>query len=299
LENAVTQQLGGAAHINSGIVSDSIGFLASIFGRFSEQIGRLRHGWRETPSHRNLVFTSAGDRSDFDRNWVGPGQEFDLFVVYYGDDDERFERYRRKARWIIRRKGSKYQNFRHFYHANPEIIGRYRRFFILDDDLVFNGGHAAINRMFAVARRYGLAISGPSFTPDGKVSHDINAHRPGVARAYTNFVEVNAQLFSRSALDRLMYWLTPELVGWGIDFLATWANGLERRDAYAVVHEVRCRNPHDHDRDHRRELDLIPEVDQREAIWEAYARSIGCPVEFERIEYAAVADRRVTQPVLS
>lgn len=245
------------------------------------------------------MFTSAGDRSGFDHKWVGPGQEFDLFVVYYGDDDERFERYRQQARWIIRRKGSKYQNFHHFYHANPEIVGRYRRFFILDDDLAFDGGHAAINRMFAVARRYRLAICGPSFISDGKVSHDINAHRPGVARAYTNFVEVNAQLFSRPALDRLMRWLTPELIGWGIDFLATWANGMDRQRDYAVVHEVRCWNPHDHDRDHRRELDLIPGVNQRQAVWEAYAQSIGCPAEFDLVEYDAVADRRLTQPARS
>ena len=245
------------------------------------------------------MFTSAGDRSEFDSQWTGPGQEFDLFVVFYGDDDERYERYREKARWITRRKGSKYQNFHHFYHAHPDIVGRYRRFFILDDDLAFDGGVEAINRMFAVAKRYRLAICGPSFSADGKVSHDINAHRPGISRAYTNFVEVNAQLFSRSALDRLMKWLTPDLIGWGIDFLAIWANGLEERRSYAVVHEVSCWNPHDHDKDHRRELDLIPEVERRQAIWENHARSIGCPVEFDLVEYAVVPDARATQPVIS
>jgi hypothetical protein len=176
-------------------------------------------------------------------------------------------------------------------------VARYRRFFILDDDLHFDGGAMAINRIFAVAKRYRLAICGPSFTPDGKVSHDNNAHQPGVSLAYTNFVEVNAQLFSRPALDRLMEWLTPELIGWGIDFLSTWANGLEKRHSYAVVHEVRCRNPHDHDRDHRRELDLIPGVEQRQAAWEAYARSIGCPAEFPMVEYERIPDVRASRPV--
>ena len=252
----------------------------------------MRHGLRETPGHRNLVFTSAGDRSHFDANWAGPEQEFDLFVVYYGDDDERYAKYREKARWIARRKGSKYQNFHHFYHAHPDIVARYRRFFILDDDLHFDGGSMAINRMFAVAKRHRLAISGPSFTRDGKVSHEINEHQPGVAMAFTNFVEVNAQLFSRSALDRLMTWLTPELIGWGIDFLAIWANGLDKQRSYAVVHEVRCRNPHDHDRNHQRELDLVPGVEQRQATWEAYARSIGCPADFDLVEYERIPDAR-------
>lgn len=260
--------------------------------RFAEQAGRVRHGIGVTPGHRNLVFTSAGDRSELDSNWIDPGQEFDLFVVYYGDDDDRYARYRERAHWITRRKGSKYQNFHHFFHANPEIVARYRRFFILDDDLFFDGGAMAINRMFAVSKRQGLDICGPSFTTDGKVSHDINAHRPGVAMAYTNFVEVNAQLFSRSALDQLMKWLSPELIGWGIDFLATWANGLEKQRSYAVVHEVRCRNPHDHDRDHRRELDQLPGVEQRQATWEAYAQSIGCPAEFPLLEYGQRPDPR-------
>lgn len=257
----------------------------------------MRHGLRETPGHRNLVFTSAGDRSHFDANWAGPEQEFDLFVVYYGDDDERYAKYREKARWIARRKGSKYQNFHHFYHAHPDIVARYRRFFILDDDLHFDGGSMAINRMFAVAKRHRLAISGPSFTRDGKVSHEINAHQPGVAMAFTNFVEVNAQLFSRSALDRLMTWLTPELIGWGIDFLAIWANGLDKQRSYAVVHEVRCRNPHDHDRNHQRELDLVPGVEQRQATWEAYARSIGCPADFDLVEYERIPDARAGSAV--
>lgn len=248
----------------------------------------MRYGLKVAPAHRNLVFTSAGDRSSFDTRWVGPDQAFDLFVVYYGDDDDRFERYREKSCWITRRKGSKYQNFQYFYHSFPEILGRYRRFLILDDDLDFDGGAVAINRLFALAKRHGLSICGPSFTPDGKVSWDVNAHRSGVSMAYTNFVEVNAQLFSRPALDRLMKWVTPELVGWGIDYLATWANGMNRERSYAVIHEVKCRNPHDHDRNHQRELDQVPGADQRQETWENYAKSIGCPLKFDLVEYKAI-----------
>ena len=234
------------------------------------------------------MFTSAGERSHFHTQWVGPGQEFDVFAVYYGDDDERYDQYREKATFITRRKGSKYQNFLYFYQSYPEILGRYRRVLVLDDDLEFDGGADAINRMFALAKRHRLSICGPSFTPDGKVSWDLNAHRGGVSMAYTNFVEVNAQLFSRPALDRLMKWMTPELIGWGIDYLATWANGMDQKRSYAVIHEVKCRNPHDHDRGHQRELDRVPGAEQRQATWEKYAKTIGCPTKFELVEYEAV-----------
>jgi hypothetical protein len=188
----------------------------------------------------NLVFTSAGDNTRFHELW--PGEGYDIYVMYYGDSDENYETYTSIATYIEKRKGSKFQNFRYFYFKYPEIISRYSRFFILDDDIVMTASD--ISRMFQISRDHSLDICQPSFSNESIVSHSITKHKPGCLLQYTNFCEVNTPLFSRQALDSLMNVLDPILIGWGIDYLFIWANGIDRKDAYAVVHAVQCVNPH-------------------------------------------------------
>lgn len=56
----------------------------------------------------NLVFTSAGGRSNL-RAWLNCRRDFDLWVVYYGDEPSPFHN---------SRKGSKFQNLHYCYqHA--------------------------------------------------------------------------------------------------------------------------------------------------------------------------------------
>jgi hypothetical protein len=230
----------------------------------------------------NLVFTSAGDNTNFINWWCSDSNNYDIYVIYYGNNEENYALYAKYVTFIERRKGSKFQNFNYFYNKYPDIIAKYERFFILDDDIEIKSND--INRMFAFSEKYNLLICAPSFTHDSKISHIITKNKRNVILEYTNFIEINVPLFVKEALIKLMNHYDPILIGWGIDTLAIWANGLEKEKAYAIIHEITCRNPKEEMKlDKRRELSLIRGYDNRRKIWEIYALMKGCPIDYTYI----------------
>jgi hypothetical protein len=62
----------------------------------------------------NLVFTSAGDRSNL-RGWLQGRRNFDLWVVYYGEQRGTF---RDLATYHVNRQGSKFQNLHYSVICN-------------------------------------------------------------------------------------------------------------------------------------------------------------------------------------
>lgn len=243
--------------------------------------------------NKNFLFSSVGDNTSFDKLYIGDKMTYDVYVIYYGDNDTIYNQYKERVTSIEKRKGSKFQNFKYFYDTYPEIINKYDYFFILDDDIVIDVTN--INKMFMTASDYNLSICAPSFIRPSKISHVVTIHRPKVVLAYTNFIEVNTPLFNREALDNLMKVLDASLIGWGIDYLYIWASGLHKKKDYAIIHSITCINPQDScKKDKKRELDLLPECNKRQAIWETYARKIGCPIAFNRIEYESIPERIIT-----
>lgn len=232
----------------------------------------------------NLVFSSVGDNSNI-KCILGPGMNYDVYFVYYGERELQGSELPFASTYvkgIYHRKGSKFQNFKHFYDTYPDIIGKYQRFFILDDDIIAD--IASINQMFDTCIRYKLKICSPAFGPGSKISHPITVYRPGVILAYTNFVEVTYVMLTAEALARFMPYLDESLIGWGIDYLYIWCNGLEDQHSYAIVHSVQCINPSTRPNG-KRELELIRNCRNRRQIWERYARKIGCPASFKHVEY--------------
>ena len=228
----------------------------------------------------NFVFSSVGDNTNFNKLWIpsseDPSANYHVYVIYYGDNEEIYNKYKSQVHYIEQRKGSKFQNFKYFYDKYPEIIEKYERFFILDDDIEF--GIEDINKMFDISTEYNLQICGPSFTHKSKISHRITMHKPNTVLTYTNFVEVNVPLFTKEALDKFMNKLGSNLIGWGIDIFYIWCNGANRNDAYAIVHAVTCTNPKDNNKKNkRRELELLENCRSRRSIWESFANKIGCP----------------------
>ena len=66
---------------------------------------------------------------------------------------------------------------------------------------------------------------------------------------------MNTPLYTRWALDRLMKYYTPKLIGWGVDYLSIWTAGQMYKNTYAVIHLVKCVNPYDTEKpDNKREL---------------------------------------------
>lgn len=245
-------------------------------------------GQTRVKNHRNLVFTSAGNNTDFDNLWIGDKQNFDVMVVYYGDNEERYERYASIVDYILKRKGSKFQNFNYVYKNHPDIINNYDRFFILDDDIIFKTSD--INEMFKLSKRYNFWICGPTFikSPECKISHQVTITQPGNLFRYTNFVEVNVPLFNKPALDKLMEFYDEELIGWGIDHLYIWACGINEKRRYALIDTITCINPQDNFKNNRRELNNISKVNKRAEIWAKFAKKHGIPYHWKGITWEKV-----------
>ena len=232
---------------------------------------------------KNFLFSSVGDNTVFDDLWIGKNMTYDIYIIYYGDDNKIYNRYKSKVKYIEKKKGSKFQNFKYFYDTYIDIINKYDRYFILDDDIIFNVND--INEMFKISRQYNLDICGPSFSTTGKISYRITEHNPNILLSYTNFVEVNTPLFNRESLSKLMNVLDYSLIGWGIDYLYIICNGLHKKKSYAIIHKIICENPKDTKKDNKRELTNIKSYKIRAFIWNMFARRHKMPVKLKPIIY--------------
>jgi hypothetical protein len=217
-----------------------------------------------TPGARsnNLVFTSAGDRSNL-RGWLRGRRDFDLWVVYYGEQPGTL---RELATYHVSRRGAKFQNLHYCYQQWPQVFARYDAIMVMDDDIVIDA--TAITRLFEIRRELDLWALQPAFRLAGKVSWDITAVHAMAKLRYTNFIENTCPLFRRDKLDAFMAVYDPELVGYGVDwwFLRTLGSELDNR--VAVVDEVTCINPYDHTKGGVREIDTLQSHDKRKEVWE-------------------------------
>lgn len=232
---------------------------------------------------RNFVFSSVGDNTNFDKLYFGNNMHYDIYAIYYGNNINRFNRYKSRVKYIEKRKGSKFQNLLYILRKFPKILDMYDYFFILDDDILMNVED--INNMFYLADVNNLTICAPSFKPESKISHTITRNKSRALLTYTNFIEVNTPLFNRESLKKLLPYLDDKLIGWGIDYLYMWCNRFNKNNKYAIIHAVSCINPQEIHKNNKRELYLISNSTKRKKIWEDYAKKIGCPPYPKTIEY--------------
>lgn len=241
----------------------------------------------KVPLKKNMVFSSVGNNTSFDRLWVGDHMNYDIYVIYYGNDDEIYNMYKDKVTFIEKRKGSKFHNLKYFYDTYPDIISTYERFFILDDDIIMNVND--INTMFELSRKYNLKICAPSFLPQSKISHKLTLHKPGLLLRYTNFVEMNTPLFSVEALHKLMKVFDYSIIGWGTDYLYIVCNGIDDQKSYAIIDSITCINPKDDDKkSKKRELDLIENNNKEEQLWLDFAKKHNYPSKIITKEYSSI-----------
>jgi hypothetical protein len=210
----------------------------------------------------NLVFTSAGDRSNL-RGWLQGRRNFDLWTVYYGDCGGRFQEL---SSFYFSRKGSKFQNLHYCYQQWPDVLARYDAIMVMDDDIVIDA--TGITRLFEIRRELDLWALQPAFRLCGKVSWQITAVHPTAKLRYTNFIEMACPLFRRDKLDGFMAVYDPELVGYGTDwwFLSTLGPEIDYR--VAVVDAVTCINPYDRAKGGVREIDRLQPPEKRKEVWE-------------------------------
>jgi hypothetical protein len=236
----------------------------------------------DAPRSRNLLFTSAGDNANL-HHWLQGRRNFDLWVSYYGDEDQR---YKDVADFHVSRKGGKFPNLNFVYENWKNIIDSYDAILVMDDDIMIDGSE--ISRLFEIREQYDLWILQPAFRPKGKVSHPITRIHPSCLLRFTNFVEVTCPLFRRDKLDEFMRVYDPELVGLGVDWWFLDVVGKYAEDKIAVVDEVSCVNPHDRTKGGSREIDVLQSRSDRIRTWEKmksrYGISNRVPTEFAAIK---------------
>ena len=190
---------------------------------------------------KNLIFSSFGDVAQLP-NWIGSDQNYDIWITYYGDDENKYNHYKQYAQFIKKSKGSKFQNFNLIWKDFHSELNKYERFFILDDDIIFDS-YKDINKMFNFARDESTWICGPTFKPLGKISHVLTQTDKSASFRYVNFVEVNTPLFSNFAINKFMKHYDKSLIGWGLDFYYIQILGHAAKNRYALFDEVSVINP--------------------------------------------------------
>ena len=215
----------------------------------------------------NLVFTSAGDNTYFYNHWIGESRNYDVWCVYYGNNNDNYDMYEKLVDKIWKRKGSKFQNFHYIYTNYRELLDKYDRFFIVDDDIIMSTND--INNLFNISIKYDLWVCQPSFTECSKISAPyFNKVILGNYLRYVNFIEVGVPVFSKYSIDKFMEYYDPILIGWGIDMLYMWVLGLDKEDKYAIIDSIQCINPYDNQKQNIiREHENIQNHNKEQDFW--------------------------------
>jgi hypothetical protein len=211
---------------------------------------------------KNLVFTSAGDRSSL-HGWLSGRRDFDLWVVYYGNRPGTFQDV---SDLYVSRKGSKFQNLHYCFKRWPEVLARYDAIMVMDDDILIDAG--GLTRLFELRRELDLWALQPAFRLSGKISWQITRVQATAKLRYTNFIEMACPLFRRDKLEAFLGVYDPELVGYGVDWWFMHSLGADLGNHVAVVDEVSCINPYDKTKGGAREIDQLQSHEKRKEVWE-------------------------------
>jgi hypothetical protein len=131
----------------------------------------------------NLVIGVVGDDS-IHEEWID--ESHDIFLVYYGNDELKKQRYKKHSDHYDEFKGTKINILYDVYKKHKKIIDKYDYVFVPDDDLSLHGED--IRRLFEITKEYDLWISQPSII--GYFSIPLTISAPYNILRFTNFVEI-------------------------------------------------------------------------------------------------------------
>ena len=181
----------------------------------------------------NLVLSPAGDNS-LHSEWVKGESNFDLVLLYYGDDLKKAESYLIDTPHIYASKGFKWWLIKSFIEDNLEWFSQYEYIWFPDDDLEISTEN--INKLFEVAKQYDLYICQPALL--GYVSHQITIPQEDSLLRYTNFVEVMAPLMNLNTTLQLKDTFDVNYSSWGLDGL--WPHLLgDPTDKVAIIDSIK------------------------------------------------------------
>jgi hypothetical protein len=179
-----------------------------------------------------LVISPIGDES-LHPEWVKEKTNFDLVLIYYGDNKSIAELNLKYTPYVYMAKGEKYHLLKSFIRSNIEFISNYTNIWIPDNDVLISTKE--INKLFEIASQYQLSICQPSM--NGHVSHEITKPVLNSLLRYTNFVEVLAPLFSLNTLLTVYETFNLNYSSWGYDYL--WPHLLDYpQDKIAIIDDI-------------------------------------------------------------
>jgi len=185
---------------------------------------------------KNLILSVVGDDSRH-REWVNEESSFDLALIYYGQQKNR---YLEDSTYYLQKSGYKWNLIADFIDLHPSILKQYQYVWCPDDDIQVNS--YVVNMLFRYFKHYKMDIAQPSLTDHSHRSHSITLHRENVILRYTNFVEIMMPLFSVFAFNKVFHTFRESNSCWGCDWI--WPKLMDYKncgiiDAVVVTHEKR------------------------------------------------------------
>ena len=164
-------------------------------------------------SKKALVVIRCGDAS-LHPEYVNQHADFDVVLSYFGND---LPYDLTHIQYVHYCKGSKWEGLSAFFQANPSIWQAYDYIWLPDDDL--SSDVANINQFLQIAAQERFDLAQPGLTHNSYWSFLITRQVKGLRYRVSNFVEVMAPLFSRSAFAVCVDTFAENKSGFGLDFL--------------------------------------------------------------------------------
>ena len=164
-------------------------------------------------SKKALVVIRCGDAS-LHPEYVNQHADFDVVLSYFGND---LPYDLTHIQYVHYCKGSKWEGLNAFFQANPSIWQAYDYIWLPDDDLCSDV--ANINQFLQIAAQERFDLAQPGLTHNSYWSFLITRQVKGLRYRVSNFVEVMAPLFSRSAFAVCVDTFAENKSGFGLDFL--------------------------------------------------------------------------------
>ncbi|MFZ6023990.1 MAG: hypothetical protein ACOYVG_05995 [Bacteroidota bacterium] len=181
---------------------------------------------------KNLIISAVGDES-LHEEWMAGSANFDLCLIYYGNNHEVAARYAQQSTYFLRAAGMKYHLISEWITINQTTIDQYNYIWMPDNDVSISTDD--INRLFQLAAEYQLELCQPAMK--GYISHPLTESKPGSFLRYTNFVEVLAPLMHINTLHKLKDSFRINYSGWGYDYLWPYLLGYPK-NSIAIIDSI-------------------------------------------------------------
>jgi hypothetical protein len=194
--------------------------------------GRAVRSW--TPKRPNLVLVDRGPAAAYfevpeDRTW----DYVDLFFREEDVSDDGQDAILIETDKSFRKCGA---TRRAELHGAP--FAAYERILLADDDVA--PADTTWNEIFALFKESGMNVGMPALTHDSECAHKICYQEPGTRWRRTNFMDLQAILLTREALNRYSQFFCDTMHLWGVERLFA-----EREGGVVILDEtpIRHRSP--------------------------------------------------------